>query len=177
MLQRQMLRKSRYAVLCRCRSRHHLLQAEVSHGAQLSSVFFHHGPQLITLKRAESKILYEVLIHEFSMLRHILQQSANRIPMMTGNPLDTPDTVLLHQMFTYGDNLIFRQSFPVEWCSLGFHEIGPAVFTVIPLMTGTIHTAFDDILSPLLTVVTASGVLTHNPDFTSWTCHYTITTR
>jgi len=86
----------------------HLLQTELGYYAQLSSVFFNHRPQLITFKWCKIQISYEIIIHLFCMLGHILQQSAYGIPMMACNPFYTPYPVLFHQMLAYVDYFILR---------------------------------------------------------------------
>jgi hypothetical protein len=39
------------------------------------------------------------------MIRHIFKQPADGISMMTGDPFNTPDTILFNEMFADLDNL------------------------------------------------------------------------
>jgi len=91
------------------------------------------------------------------------QEVPNCIPVVTGNPLNTPNTVLFNKMFANRNNLSLGKMSPEEDSAFCCHEELLAVLAIVTLLGGScIFPSFDNVFSFFQAIIVTGRVLTNN---------------
>lgn len=149
----------------------HRLQRNCCFRCQHSFAFFYECPQLIAFSRCQLQILYQIIIHQFCMFRHICQQIPYRIPMMTRYSLNTPYSIFLDKVFAYRFDLFLRKMFMIKWGVWRLDKPFSTMVAVILLMACGVLSTFEYILFVFFQIVFTKVIRTGNVDFSSRSAH------